>query len=497
MGLADRQQSSATEFSLPSAERASLFVRLDLPGDRSTYFSARLPIRGWLLGPAGIDISSIQLSVLLEEQQSPASVLRAGLPIAARVLPFHPTASVPHVVALELEPATFKDPSGLVVGASFSYRGELDIEALRPFANGESRVFFLSVRAECGELVSVSNTRTFGTSDRAALEHPLGGFLLPTGGSTAADVLVIEGWAAKLDDAVDSVILLVDGEQAAALHAHLPSPEQELALPEIAGAAQGRFAGALSRRTLIKQGLDERRLRNGVALGAECRFASGLTWRMTGPAVRWEPAPEAPVEGRVESVTLTADGQLSWRGWVRSIRFESTPLKLSWGRHSLAADGSEEPSLVTWSHRDDIVSRYPADWSYQPAGFDFRISPRALGSLPLGLRLSAIDPVGGEERVLPPRAFAAVATELCRLDAQSAVRDLPGAELLGRILRPATTTAPDRQPLRRLLVATHNLAVTEGAPKVLHQVLAHFKQVRPELELLVVSPRDGELRTKL
>lgn len=512
-------------------------IRLDAPLDGAVLTAERVTITGWILGSPDLvpllkeHEGSVQLLVERLEQRAE---LHAGMQyagIGASTLhtltvvgsndsssneapPY--AASRPILRTLSIGERVFPVLSRGVPEEqrAISLSADLDLSALLadlPHDGSLLRISFTvtsPIDAAHGTVVvGASNPICCVLLPRIRWPEFFGALVSPADGELIiSDTLHVEGWACRLNDEVERVEVRVNGELIDNATVSLPSPALAARYPGVESAARGRFILRLpySRlRSLYPSG--------GESFSVQTRavFRSSGELDMHGARFRlvdeksFLPS-ESNARGEIEEITTLPSGEIFVRGWCVRRGFEHGTFYLegrSW-RISLVEGEEKEREKggrVRWVERDDIAGRAPIFARSRP-GFEIWLSPDALGAAP-GLVRVAYEDDRGRTVLSTPGWEARLGELFSRQNGASTLKDgvsrvLCRAGARARFSGGRSETAERRKT--SLLAASANLSTTEGAPKVLYEILRgavddglHAGQVT------LISAKDGPLRADL
>lgn len=499
----------------PSAVPA--LIRIDWPADGLTLLCDQLCIRGRLAlrptvlaagqdGPPNIE--------LLLEPMEPLGSFAAGLRLVAERFPLSTT--TPGVLSFEIDAidssvfgeGEFREEEE-VVGYEFSVT--LDCSALFPPKGAEPRVVWFSLATRVGDYLAVSNSLPASLLAREQRERAIGGFFSPQQSTLYSDFLDVSGWALRLGDRLEEVQVEINGVPQSEVQIDIPSRDVSKLFPGVVEAEQSRFLLCLKRDAVLQSGLSAAALNSQFVVTAKCRFASGEQLSLRSPALIWRPSPDcfgSSEFSAIESVRTTGtQGGVAVEGWIVSAQPKVPRLFLQ-GLQSQVEFGVHPSTTLEWIEREDVEQMMPTVLQHRPWGFRVTMQPSELGRC-LGVprfmtqldEKAALSPVGSQsawqqiaEAIahFQPRggALARLADPLARYATKLGVRrSIP----LGQAVSDEVT--PRSAGPKRILLVSHNLSGTEGAPKVLFEIAKAIKSVfQPQAELMVVSGREGSLR---
>ncbi len=493
-----------------------LIVHLDEPGNPSTHFSDCIALQAWCVvsGCQELDRTLPEVEVLIERLGS-ASITRNDATLSGEHL-LH----ADQINGIKLDQFSLKrvQPSPVTMlrgeGRMFSIRGQLRLTSQVPDGGEAPAEFRLALILTHGGCTTISNIVQFAIPARSAWEEPYGGFLFPTTALFTSRFLELRGWAVRKNDELVSVDLKLGGKSVGNAQRGIWSPEQYAALGGLEESRRCIFERTFFSEELQKQGLLLFVDGESIPVEATCRFRSGrelslrahdLVWKIPDEEIYES---ELSVRGHIERVALNASGRVEVEGWVFSEHMDSCAFLLQ-GIHravTITKNGMNGDEL-SFRERTDITAKFLPWAKNERYGFLLQFNPLILGRFPGVVRL-VVEERGKRTAIGPSTAW----WELSRLISESAfhrngmeravalstrfvsalgMRRGVKREMRSSEQRKAANSRP------RLLVATHNLSPTEGAPKVLAHVLNRFTSGLPEANVLLYSPSDGGLRRSI
>lgn len=482
---------------------------LDRPCHPSSYHSKSVRILGWVQGGDVGAINEQNIELLLEAGSSQLEPQpRSGLKLSTTA-----ASGRPHLSELRLIPAEqarseisdFYPPAGALVLDAL-----LDTSAILPSIGEGTKTFRLTLCVRSSEQICISNSVLFELYPRERWGDALGGFTYPTNFPLSSDFLAVRGWAGRKGDVISSVDLLLCGEHAARCECGLWSPEIFVSLPDVAG-KHSCFAGTIARQQFVGRLEAAQRSRAGCSLQANVLFESGEALLLDAAPLFWAPGNfRSLLEsgcGEIEDVRLEEDGRLRLSGWFIGAKGASADFELHSPLRSISVCGNSNFEIeFERLERQDIANRFLPCAAGSDYGFNVRFNPFVLGRVPGELDLLACVE-GRRLRFSSADARRRVNAYVKQLSewqgsAKRGVRKAAGLALgaasnAARILPEGRSRAEQQAKSKRVLFAAHNLSDTEGAPAVLFDVVSKLQVSDPGTEVMVVSSRDGALRTKL
>ena len=486
------------ESAVHSNEQFQLVVRLDKPVDKSTTFSSLLEVKGWFLLPDAYtrdDISSVE--IVLERFDEPSSFVTLGMGMRGECV-----LSLGSGLDLSVADIAVHEPEAGLSGRTCDFRGVYDVGHLLPAEEGAT-LFRMSAVVEYREFRSISNSCTFTVSAPEVLDKAQGGFLLPGSGEIHSDYLIIQGWAVKHDFVVNKVVVRVNGKECGIASIGLASPDQGSALPDFSEAGKCRFTYVLSRAEVFGS-IEEQT--SAIEISAHIFFSDGTELLLDGPGVYWGPDPLRDahfLKGCITRVACNASGDLNFEGEAYYGGYARLDTELlTGGRKYLLATEHGTSFYIKWYTENGKTDRYPTLIENVPSRFTLTVPAFAFSALgnsnrpQLRLLSSSGSSLCDNEHLLLLLQDAARQAHkkhglLMREGGKEKLRI--GVEKIKEVVG-SSSQKQKREPLSRVVFISHNLQATEGAPKVLQQLVSYLRKQHNRVECSVISPREGELR---
>ncbi|MFN8389576.1 MAG: glycosyltransferase family 4 protein [Bdellovibrionota bacterium] len=484
-----------------------LVVRLDSPQVNATILSDRVSLHGWLLAneaeATAIVSDPAAIEVLVGEDRERDQSLYSGMTFFGHNLREDHTA-----VGVKLENFELVEVDPLKYGPltdrsrrPYDIRGSLVLRSIVAALGKSPRTFRVNLRIAIGSRVSISNPGVFTVVPRPTWLDARGGFSFPIARTVHSNFLIIEGWALKLNDALESVEIFFGEHSVGKARIGLPSPDEHASLPDPEESAHCRFSLVCSRKELTPAAVATDFFEESFSISARCRFHSGHEMVLAGPQFRWAaPLESASPHGEIETVRMAQEGLIEVRGWV--VNPVSSPLRFFLEGRAFRIELAEGAQLKR-EPRPDITADFAPEDRLNRPGFVFHVHPEALGKFP-GVPRVVVETADGASRaeIGPQEAWENIASRIqnaLKLDAKEKLKAELSKKLCRRGFRkdfaPSPTAAPASQKLERILVASHNLAAVEGAPKVLSQIVRSIVDAGQDpSQLRVVTAHDGPLR---
>ena len=512
MSLPNSQQSSAIASEPQVRTGDYVAVRLNEPRSGATRAAPLLRFSGAIevCGSSETPVAE----VLLEELNQNTGVIGAASRVVARV------ASAQHYelrrASGELSSVELIDLRILPTASPglFEIDGALDVSALLEDQSAAQRMFCLSLLARTSSHVAVSAVSTFSLMPRAAWNNAHGG-MNSLSGIRGGEFLEISGWAFKCGDTVQSVGITLNGVEQPGVLTEVATKHVAESLPDFEEAQACGFSVTVPMSNFSSLGP----LLHAAAI---VRFASGSELALGGGTVTWMGGREKLSGGcsQIESIASNESGDVVISGWiVPELPLLSPPrmfIESNHRWHELGHSAGIGPSggcagTVSWMHRDDLDARFPDAMQRLGYGFKAVISPLHIDHAAGALQLWSGGMAHGRGARVPAEQWLRLGepcdsqklTSLVQLHLQSpdtvrnVLRQAKGAakRSLGINARPRLEQPKpaDKRAPRKVLLASHNLRATEGAPKVLFEVAAQLLTSRG-VQVHVISGEDGELR---
>lgn len=486
----------------------SLILRLDDPTDCSTRLTDLIKLRGWIgvprdeVGPNGP--TELTVDVVLDSDETTHSMVQQGVMLNGKRIGIGrgPT----------LNSLTISERGRALYGAGFEDTIAYDITGEINTADafkGEQPVtpLQISLAARLGAAVVISNRVRVSFLPRTEWRKPFGGFLFPNIAFYNSDELFIEGWAMRLDDPVLKVELTLADSFKAAAEFGFESGHFGKALPDICNAENCIFRARIKRDEVVASGVTDRHLRAGIPISATVSFSSGKQHIFEYPSFAWGPVENLRVlTGEVEKVFRNGNGNIVIEGWTLAASGKRPAIFIEGWRRRTEASSSNTAARLSWTTRPEIEQRFITQILGSECGFEIEIFPQLLldlGRYPGQIRVVAEQ--AGEKLVLSQTAVEKKLTQLVNERAQLdegfrpiIARGIYLGEHVGlRKNWPVRPRAESSSKPVRIVFAAHNLVETEGAPKVLEQIISTVRTRTPDIEILVLSAQDGGIRDRL
>ena len=245
----------------------------------------------------------------------------------------------------------------------------------------------------------------------------------------------------------------------------------------------------------------------GVPLYLKLVNAKGDALRALMPRPIIEDMPEDICSG-IESIYLDSQGRINIRGWCiaplewrdASIRVETLKELLSIGRGRAAYCELEQ------HRRDDIEYQFPGLTQTRPWGFNLKVYSQIFSGRDAMPQIVCVNDASQERypigsKVDQQKIYELICQQRKVADGITSVAKSAAAWYSG--LRSRSRFIPghsrERIPVEypsRLVFASHNFAATEGAPRVLYNLVKSISTSHPspDLEILVLGGGEGELQ---
>lgn len=394
----------------------------------------------------------------------------------------------------------------------FEIRGSLDLEQFRPVRGEASKDLLLSLRCEVRESIAISNSVRLTLSEKMPIETPCGGLDLPAG-VVVSDFCEVSGWAMCEGDEINHVLLRVGEYQLASAETGVESKSLALSQPDLRSAAYAKFSKTvplLDGSNLFNQALP-------LAAKAEVSFRKSEPLSLTGSSCRLITRQSAAVENvysEIESISINSRGVIVVSGWI--INSETPELGIAIdGVPILLGSPQSGPCNVSWIYREDLDKRFPSQMQHSRWGFLASIHanflPACLETVELFVNSQGTESCLGtlDDNHKLKRVFCSIRTIPENKSSASELRKVWSrrkAVLRSQAFRKGFVNEP-LPPLRnktrlrslperpeRILYFSHNLAATEGLPKIGRDVVAALKKNAPSTEFAVFSGCEGLLR---
>lgn len=491
-------------------------IRLESPVSGAVLSGARLPLAGWILRSpretAGTERAEQSTVSVVVELLNERTDLHAGMTVSGALA----RCEGPGRFRL-IRLAVGRDER-IIAGVDGTNRRSSSVEAEIELID------LVRTLPEHGALVSVSFA--FESNGRLAVSNAARVVVLPTTrwpephcelalpkdrSLFIGDALLVEGYALRLDDHLERAEIKVNGAPVPAPAVNLESPAIADRFPSIAGARRARFASYLTHDDLAAAAPAVRSAGpRGTDLTVEvtARFASGAEVRIPGGRVRYVRAIDTlPREGSLHSIRELPNGELLLGGTFVRRSFLDGRLFLEGRRFRIeAVRDSGDPEAVGARYRFVPDLQHAVERPFlarADSGLEIRFTRDSLGPAPGLIRV--VYEEAGERSVLTTPAFEERLAELVETGPIDRTKQRAAKVLCRMGWRdepPPAATASRAEPVGdrpRLLVASHNLSLTEGAPKVLLDIISSglkAGKLAPDA-VTVVSFHDGPLRAAL
>ena len=516
------------------SQRYTLIARVDEPCDPSSRLSNRVYFRGWFIGPKGLldELPEGQIPAGIEillETGVENSPLRNKSTMVTRRLPLaSDPEGGPFVESIRVFPRTEElAPVALdYAGYAYEINAWINVDELVP--ENEARTCYLALSVQLGREQTLSNMVEISILPRSDWAKAYGGFLYPETAEISSNYLVVQGWALRMHDPIESVKIYLNDVYVGEAETRIWSTTQRLSIPdpEESKNCQFRLALVYSEHAELVQS------RGLQSLRACCLFRSGEELEFSGHEFVWRPkSVDKGTKGQIEKICLTDRGRLCVEGWVFCASLASPRLFLEGiHRSQEISENCEGVDRIVWTKRIDVQDKNLSWALARPYGFSFEINPLLLGRFPGLLRLVA--EFGSERGLIGERsdwkkiselvyqrgfhkkisgkllAFITRLLSSCGLRIAGSLFGAVPGKSFGKWLTtfrftfptdlPGTEPNKGREQAPKILFVSHNLSSTEGAPKVLFQVI---RKVRRELgekaQLRMIAARVGALDREL
>jgi len=365
-----------------------------------------------------------------------------------------------------------------------------------------------------------SNTLEIALRPVYSRAEPLGGFVSPVASAYGAKFLLLSAWAAEAGSQLLKAEFKIGSRSILAKQIGLESPWIAASLPGLPEAERSVFA------TVVPLSELEGLLDKTQSLKAECQFSSGRSLEIPGRSIYLCSDYDRP-QGKIEKYLLTDERNILVEGYCFCEGFEPPTLSFSLGDRTVAAD------RVKWSSREDINWRHLGALEREHYAFSAEVALDRIGRPPGLLKLYAIlaeTSAEASEKNRAPSSLNAVPIgslgdwqalgRLCRENwpeeevgrnafwkFSRKLRDLgqTAAEFTQASLEPScslkvSSAAPVKKlsPGDRYVFVSHNLSDTQGAPKVLYNIIEGLIRAGTNAgDISLAAAQDGGLRAKL
>lgn len=245
----------------------------------------------------------------------------------------------------------------------------------------------------------------------------------------------------------------------------------------------------------------------------ECELQVGSIKHYTIPAPLLFPSRSLP-ESQVESVRQLADGRVCIEGYALHEHTEaSLEFFLRTARRTIAVHPDTLPGAsIELVYREDLTLLLPSRTQQLPWGFRVGFFPDAVslseGTPQIEIAIRSRSESAAQRRTVgSASAYTALGQLMENRRADSSALELLSAKVasvafetvarckgVSKKLKVERSAKDFDAVPRRLAFAMHGLAATEGAPRVVFNLLKSIrKRLRPDAEMLLISGAEGEL----
>ena len=244
----------------------------------------------------------------------------------------------------------------------------------------------------------------------------------------------------------------------------------------------------------------------GVPLYLNLLNSSGETIKVLIPRPIIEDAP-LDVCSRIESIYLDSQNRINIRGWcIAPLEWRQTSIQIQTLNELLPLGrGRLKHSEVDTQRRDDIEYQFPGRTQTRPWGFNLKVYPHSFSGRDAMPQLVCVDdssleryPIGSkQDQQKIYQLICEQRSEDFSINsvAKGAVAWYSGLQSRSRFVPGRTRERIPGQYPCRLAFVSHNFSATEGAPKVLYELVKSISSSHPspDLEILVLGGGVGDL----
>ena len=339
-----------------------------------------------------------------------------------------------------------------------------DVDVSRMFSNesSDTKVFDLSLSSLVEQDSPQSNTVRIAFEPKSTWDDARGGFLSPCSHYFSGRYLILSGWAAKRGDELESVQIKIGSRRFRNIKLGLFSPNISNNLPNIKETKRAIFTLILKNDFLLRLG------KKPKAIYAKCVFKSGEVLELVTSQLKLL-SPERRITGEIKSVDYSADGKSVVRGW-------------------LAYPGLKQPSFNLSNHPDKLKVKWFRDENAEWRNISF--SERRDYGFEFELNSSNSPNMVQVELELEGKNFTFPQVIDLRACAITENKNQILEENLSKLF-----CSSKRKKQNSILICSHNLSSTEGAPRVISDLAIYLS--KKGKEVMLVSAKDGDLRTNL
>lgn len=377
---------------------------------------------------------------------------------------------------------------------------DLDLSSQLPDGFDSNGSLNLYLEGQDGQTSNRLNLAIKPVSER---EVPFGGFIVPCSSFFGAKYLVLSAWAVESGSKLVSAEFEIGGRKIPAKRIGLASQSVARGLPGLPEAENAIFSSLV---VLGSLGLDRKRPQ---ALAARAKFCSGTELEIPGKTISINSGYRES-DSLIESFFLDDSRNLVLRGYIFSRETDFPKISFQSSGRTTTCDSIE------WSKREDINWKHLGALERDSYAFEAKVSLDKIGRPPSLLKVIAsyrdsqvVEPVG---KMVSWRDLGGFCRDNWPLNVSGVVKSsavwlrdksLEVKETLEVLLSSDQgikegTTRENTQPPTRLTFVSHNLSDSQGAPRVLWQIVASLVQEEVEASRIrVIAADGGGLKEKL